>query len=154
MNSMQWPTAREIIRPRAQQIVSGILGLGALFILSGLTVGASYWSGTAFGQALFAVGALLALAGLGTRSLRLAGIGVALCTKTLSLALLVALASAAASRRAGRPEVSAGDGEAVPEIDFGGEILSAGGVLFCLGLVKCLDLLHRAQVLPTYFLIP
>ncbi len=51
MNSSLWPTAREIIRARAQPIVGGVLGW-APFVLSRLTVGASYWSGAAFGQAL------------------------------------------------------------------------------------------------------
>jgi len=108
------------------------------------------------------------------------GIGLGLCTQTLSAAALIALGFAVYYPRAIRGEEAflsdifpdyeeykkrvplfvprwsnfvEGDGM-VSVCDFGREIVAAGGFLVFIGIFELLDALHSVGLLPTYFLIP
>jgi len=110
----------------------------------------------------------------------LGGIGLGLCTQTLSAAVLFALGFAVYYPRAIRGEeaflsdnfpdyeeykkrvppfvprwsnFAAGDG-IVSVCAFGREIAAAGGFLLLIGIFAMLDSLHAADLLPTWFLIP
>ncbi|MES1241952.1 MAG: isoprenylcysteine carboxylmethyltransferase family protein [Acidobacteriota bacterium] len=108
------------------------------------------------------------------------GLGLCLCTRTLSAAVLFALAFAVYYPRAIRGEEAflsdnfpdyeeyrrrvprfvprwsnfiAGDGS-VSVCDFGRELVPAAGFLLLIGVFEMLDSLHAANLLPTWFLVP
>jgi protein-S-isoprenylcysteine O-methyltransferase Ste14 len=189
-------------------MVSRVFGLSILGMLA--LGSSYWSSDPLFDQVLFVVGVLLAVAGFCGRlwclsyiagrkkrilitvgpyslcrhplyfSSLIGGVGLGLCTETLSVAILFVLAFAVYYPHIIQTEekfLSANfpgyedykrrvplfvprwsnyaDGDVlVNASDFRGEIIETGGFLSLIGVLELLELLHFVGVLPTYFTIP
>lgn len=208
MNGTQTMNGLQISRTRTRLLVSRLFGLTLFaFLLFGSSY---WHRAPLVDQALFSLGVLLAVTGVcgrlwclsyiagrkkkvlvmtGPYSLCrhplyffsfVAGIGLGLCTETVSAAVLFVLGFAAYYPQAIRGEEAflsdnfAGyeeykkrvplffprwsafaEGDALVDVcAFRREIVAAGGFLLFIGLFELVESLHHAQVLPTYFLIP
>lgn len=208
MNGVQTMNGLQISRTRTRLFLSRLFGLGILLLL--LFGSSYWSSAPLFDQMLFVTGFLLAVVGVcgrlwchsyiagrkkrvlvttGPYSLCrhplyffsfVGGIGLGLCTETLSVAALFLVAFAAYYPQAIRGEETflsdnfAGyeeykkrvplffprwsnftEGDALVNVcEFRREIVAAGGFLLVIGLFELVESLHHARVLPTLYLIP
>ena len=208
MDGAQTLNGLQVSRTRTRLLVSRLFGLTILFLLAfGTSHWSTY---PMFDQMLFLAGVVLAVVGFcgrlwclsyiagrkkrvlvmeGPYSLcrhplyffsLVGGIGLGLCTETLSVALLFLLAFAVYYPPLIRGEEGflsdnfpgygeykrrvplfvprwssfvEGDAE-VSACAFGREIVATGGFLLVIGVFELVESLHHAEVLPTYFLIP
>ena len=206
MTDLQAMNTRQVDSTRIRLLVSRAFGLG---ILAVLMLGTSYWS-RFLDDALFFAGSLLAIAGfcgrlwchsyiagrkkkllitVGPYSLcrhplyffsLVGGIGLALCTETLSAPILFMLAFALYYPHVIRTEEAflsttfpgyeeyrkrvplffpswsnfTDDQTVALSGDFRREIIAAGGFLCCIGFFEFVEALHQAEILPTLFFIP
>ena len=208
MSRIETMNGLQVSRTRKRLRVSRMFGLSLLSLP--LFGASAWSSSTLFGPLLFLIGVLLAVTGFCGRLWCLSyvagrkkkvlvtagpyslcrhplylfsfvgGLGLGLCTQTLSAAVLFALGFALYYPRAIRGEeaflsdnfpdykeykrrvprfvprwsnFAEGDGK-VSVGDFGREIVPAGSFLLLIGVFEMLDSLHAADLLPTHFLIP
>lgn len=209
MDSIQAMSSLQVTRTKARLIVSRLFGLSILvFLIFGSSY---WSQAPLFDQMLFFVGFLLAVLGFcgrlwchsyiagrkkktlitaGPYSLcrhplyffsLVGGIGLGLCTETLSAAILFLLAfilyyphiirTEERFLKVNFPEEYEDYKRRVPlffpswsnftegqvtinSSDFRNEIFGAGGFLCCVGVFELIESLHHASILPTYFLIP
>lgn len=208
MDGAQTLNGLQVSRTRTRLLVSRLFGLTILFMLAFGT--SSWSAYPMFDQMLFLAGVVLAVVGFcgrlwclsyiagrkkrvlvmeGPYSLcrhplyffsLVGGIGLGLCTETLTVALLFVLAFASYYPQAIRGEETflsdnfakyeeyrervplflprwsnfvEGEGT-VSVCAFRREIVAAGGFLLCIGLFELVESLHQAEILPTLFLIP
>jgi protein-S-isoprenylcysteine O-methyltransferase Ste14 len=208
MSSIETMNDLQVSRTQKRLRVSRLFGLSILALP--LFGASTWSSTPLFGPMLFLTGVLLAVAGFcgrlwclsyiagrkkrvlvtaGPYSLcrhplyffsLIGGIGLGLCSQTLSVALFFVLGFAVYYPRAIRGEEAflsdnfpdyeeykkrvppfmprrfnfvEGDGM-VSACAFGREIVAAGSFLLLIGFFAMLDSLHAADLLPTYFLIP
>lgn len=208
MNGIQTMNGLQVSRTRTRLVVSRLFGLAILILL--LFGSSYWSRAPLFDQMLFVVGFVLAVVGFcgrlwclsyiagrkkrvlvttGPYSLcrhplyffsLVGGVGLGLCTETLSAALLFLLAFAVYYPHVIQGEEMflsdnfpdyeeykrrvplffprwsrfvEGDAE-VRVCAFGREIVATGGFLLVIGVFELLESLHHAEVLPTYFLIP
>lgn len=209
MDSIQAMSTLQVTRTKARLIVSRLFGLGILALM--IFGSSYWSRAPLFDQMLFFVGVLLAVLGfcgrlwchsyiagrkkrvlvtVGPYSLcrhplyffsLVGGIGLALCTETLSAAVLFVCAFALYYPHIIQTEErflkvnfpddyenyrkraplffprwsNFTDGQVtINSSDFRNEILGAGAFLCFVGVFELIESLHHASVLPTYFLIP
>jgi protein-S-isoprenylcysteine O-methyltransferase Ste14 len=208
MSSIEATNTLQVTRTKARLMVSRVFGLSILGMLT--LGSSYWSSDPLFDQVLFVFGVLLAVVGfcgrlwclsyiagrkkrvlitVGPYSLcrhplyffsLIGGVGLGLCTETLSVAILFALAFAMYYPHIIQTEerfLSANfpdyedykakitlffpnwsnysDGDVlVNASDFRGKIVETGGFLILIGILEVLELLHFVGVLPTYFTIP
>jgi protein-S-isoprenylcysteine O-methyltransferase Ste14 len=208
MNGVQTLNGLQVSRTRIRLMVSRLFGLSILVLL--VLGSSYWSSAPLFDQMLFVVGFVLAVVGFcgrlwclsyiagrkkrvlvteGPYSLcrhplyffsLVGGIGLGLCTETLSAAILFVFAFTVYYPHVIRGEETFLDdnfpayeeykrrvplffprwsnfaeGHAlVNACDFRREIVAAGGFLLSIGVFEFVESLHHAEVLPTYFLIP
>ncbi len=208
MDSIQVTNSLQVTRTRTRLFVSRLFALGILSLL--FLGSSYWSSVPLFGQTLFLIGVLLAVLGFCGRLWCLSyiagrkkkalvtvgpysmcrhplyffslvgGIGLGLCTETLTAALLFALAFVVYYPHIIRTEErflsenfseysvyksraplffprwsGFTDGSAlVNATALRGEIMEGGGFLCCIGLFGFIECLHLTEILPTYFLLP
>lgn len=208
MEQVQTLNGLQISRTRTRLVVSRLFGLSIVGLLVfGSSYWSAY---PMFDQMLFVLGFLLAVVGFCGRLWCLSyiagrkkrvlitegpyslcrhplyffsfvgGIGLGLCTETITAAVLFALAFAVYYPQAIRGEETFlsdnfaryeeyrkrvplffprwsnfVEGEGTVDVcAFRREIVAAGGFLLCIGLFELVESLHHAEILPTLFLIP